>query len=322
MKAVVLEEKNKLSYKTISAFSDEKGKVLVDIKATALNHRDVWIMKGMYPGIKYPIILGSDGAGIYNNKSVIFNPSINWGVNEAFQSKDFNIIGLPNNGTFAEQILLDETQLFPMPAHLDFITAAALPLAGLTAFRVLFSRCKLKKNERVLISGIGGGVALLAFQFSVAIGAEVYVTSSDDSKIDKAIQMGAKGGANYKEKDWQKKLQKEVGGFDVIIDSAGGNGFENLLKITNFGARVGIYGGTRGAVPNLSPQLIFWKQLSILGSTMGSDDDFENMLIFVNQNNIIPIVDKVFSFAECKEAFDYMDSGKQIGKIVLIPNKV
>ncbi len=317
MKAIVLESKNKLSYKSFESHKAD-GKVVVDIKAAALNHRDVWIMKGMYPGIKYPIILGADGAGVYKNQAVIFNPSINWGINPAFQGKDFEIIGLPNNGTFAEQILIDETQLFPMPSHLDFKSAAALPLAGLTAFRVLFSRCKLKKGERVLISGIGGGVALFAFQFAVALGANVYVTSSDDAKIEKAIQMGAKGGVNYKEDDWHKKIQKEAGGFDVIIDSAGGNGFQNLLKIANFGARIGIYGGTRGAVPNLSPQLIFWKQLSILGSTMGSDDDFENMLNFVNQNHITPIVDKIFSFSECNDAFEYMESGKQFGKIVLI----
>ena len=317
MNAVVLEAKDQLAYKKWPRIEATGDEVVVDMKASALNHRDVWISKGMYPEIQFPVILGSDGAGIYQGEPVILNPSVHWNENPTYQPKDFEIIGMPNNGTFAEQILVQKEQLFPMPKHLNFESASALPLAGLTAYRTLFTRCQLKKNERVLISGVGGGVALFAMQFAIAAGAEVYVTSGSDEKIEKAIRLGARGGVNYKVDFWYKKLQKLTSGFDVIVDSAGGEGFTNLLKVADFGARIGIYGGTRGNIPKVSPQLIFWKQISILGSTMGSTADFEQMLSFVNKNKITPIVDKIFYLSEYKLAFQYLEAGQQFGKIVM-----
>jgi NADPH:quinone reductase-like Zn-dependent oxidoreductase len=204
-----------------------------------------------------------------------------------------------------------------MPAHLSFEEAAALPLAGLTAYRALFSRAQLQAGEKVLISGIGGGVALFACQFAIAAGAEVYVTSSAQEKIDKAIRMGAKGGANYTEEKWAKPFGKAVGGFDVIIDSAAGDGFGNLVKLCNPGARIVIYGGTRGPWNGVSPQIVFWKQLNIMGSTMGSSEEFQAMIDFVSRHKIIPIIDGIYPIEKAAEAFDRMNQGLQFGKIVL-----
>ncbi len=194
--------------------------------------------------------------------------------------------------------------------------AAALPLAGLTAYRALFSRADLQKGEKVFISGIGGGVALFALQFALANGNEVYVSSSSPEKIEKAIALGAKAGFNYKDDDMHKQVLKSVGGMDVIIDSAAGSGFEKLVNITAKGARISIYGGTRGKA-TFSPQKLFWNQASILGTTMGSDSDFTNMLAFVNEYKVKPVIDQVYSINEIGAAMSRMKEGAQFGKIVL-----
>ncbi len=293
------------------------GEVMVDIAAAALNHRDVWITKGQYPGIKYPTILGSDGAGRIGDREVIINPSFDWGDNPAVQSAEYHILGLPRDGTFAEQVVVPADKVYDKPAHLTMPQAAALPLAGLTAYRALFTRAQVRAGERVLISGVGGGVALFACQFALAAGAEVYVTSSSEEKIAKAVALGAQGGANYRTEDWAKTLGKETGGFDVIIDSAGGDGFKNLIRLCRPGARIAFYGGTRGKFPALSPQVLFWKQVSILGSTMGNDAEFAAMVDLVREKEIVPVVDSTYALADGQAAFDRMDQGLQFGKIIL-----
>ena len=312
-----------------------KNEVVIHIRAAALNHRDLFITQGQYAGIQLPVILGSDGAGELDSsvassfavttadkkatadKKVIIYPALEWGDNPNFQSKNFRVLGMPENGTFAEQICIPRANIFPMPGHLSWEQAAALPLAGLTAWRTLFSRCQLKKEERVLITGIGGGVALTALQLAVAAGAEVFVTSGSDAKIERAVALGAKGGANYREAGWEKQLKQEAGGFDVIIDSAGGDGFALFPSLCNLGARVGFYGGTLGKVNGLSLQPLFWKQISLLGSTMGSPQEFKAMLAFVQKHEIVPVVDSVFALSEGAKAFEKMGKGDQFGKIVM-----
>ncbi len=319
MKAVVLHKEN--SYPEYSNFNIEpkyKNKEKIKIIAAALNHRDLWIVKGQYAGIKYPIILGSDGMGIYQGRRVIINPGQYWGNDERVQSKNFKILGLPDHGTLAENVYTEKQFIYDVPQYLSDMEAAALPLGALTAYRALFVKGNAKKNEKILISGIGGGVALFVLQFAKAANMEVYVTSSSEEKIQKAISLGAKGGVNYNEDNWTKQLKDISGGIDLIIDSAAGGGFKNFLKIINPGGRIVIYGGTRGKISDLIPQIIFWKQLSILGSTMGSDKDFRNMLDYVEKNEIHPVIDSIFTMKDQEEAFKRMESGAQFGKIVLI----
>ena len=239
------------------------------------------------------------------------------GDKETHPSAQYSILGMPKHGTFAQFISAAKDRIHHKPEHLSSHEAAALPLAGLTAYRAVFSKGQLQKGEKVFINGIGGGVALLAAQFALAAGAEVHVSSSSDEKIEKAIALGAKEGVNYKTADW-KQVSKSIGNsFNLIIDSAGGEGFGNLLKLAAPGGRIAVYGGTRGAIPKISPQLIFWKQLSILGTSMGSDTDFEKMLAFVSEHKIKPLIDSVYSLEQGADAFQRMSEGKQFGKIVL-----
>ena len=306
----------------------ENGEVLVQIKAAALNHRDNWIRKGKYAGLKFPIILGSDGAGIvveaFNDedqhwigKEVIINPSMNWGDNDNFQGPEFEILGLPNNGTFAQFVKVKATQLFLKPNHLSFEQSAAFPLAGLTAFRALFTKANLQPKEKVLIAGVGGGAATFAMLWAINAGAQVYVTSSSDEKIKQALTLGAKGGVNYKTEGWADEIKSLSNGIDVIIDSALGDGFEHHFKYTNPGTRIVFFGATAGDLPSLNPRIIFWKQIQILGTTMGNAKEFEAMVEFINKHKIIPVVDEVFKLNDINDAFLAMENAKQFGKIVL-----
>ncbi|HND88489.1 MAG TPA: zinc-binding dehydrogenase [Saprospiraceae bacterium] len=295
----------------------QPGEGIVHLHAAALNHRDVYITQGKYAGIELPCVLGSDGAGEYEGRRVLIFPSLHWGDDPRAQGRHFRVLGMPDPGTFAEQIAVPLSHLYPVPEHLSWEEAAALPLGGLTAWRVLMTRCQLRPGERVLVSGIGGGVALFALQFAVAAGAEVWVTSSRPEKIERAVALGAKGGADYRAEGWDKVLKAAAGGFDVVIDAAGGEGFAAFAGLCNPGGRIGIYGGTAGRISGLSPQIVFWKQLSILGSSMGDAADFEQMLDFVGRHAIRPVVDAVFPLAEGNAALRRLDEGAQFGKVVL-----
>ncbi|MBX2840615.1 MAG: zinc-binding dehydrogenase [Flammeovirgaceae bacterium] len=304
------------------------SEVLVKLKAAALNHRDVWVQKGLYPGMKLPCILGSDGAGTVEKvgrfvsnewfeKEVIINPGLNWGENALVAGKEFNILGMPKDGCFAEYVKIDQKYLYEKPLHLNFAEAAAIPLAGVTAYRALFTQSNLKKGEKVLITGIGGGVAIQTLLFARVLGCEVYVTSGSDEKIRKAVSLGATGGINYKLENWHKALFKEAGNFDVIIDSAGGENFGKLIDLAAPAGRITFYGGTSGNIGNIIPSKVFFKQLTIKGTTMGSSEDFQLMVDFVNQNKIKPVIDQVFPIKETEAALTKMENGDQFGKIVV-----
>lgn len=328
MKALVLSEKGRPpQWQEVPDIRPAAGEAVVRIHAAALNHRDVWIQKGQYAGLKYPIIPGSDGSGVvmpggdageWAGREVILNPALQWGKHSAYQDPaDFRILGLPDDGTLAEFVKVPVANLVRKPAHLSFEEAAALPLAGVTAYRALLTRARLQAGETVLITGIGGGVALFALQFAVAAQATVYVSSGSDQKVDRAMSMGAVGGANYRNPGWIDALRSLVGGFDVVIDGAAGDPFNDLLDLMAPGGRLAIYGATRGNVSNVVARRVFWKQLNILGSTMGSPADFAAMVAMVDQYGIKPVVDKVYPPEEGAAAFQRMDEGLQFGKIVV-----
>lgn len=332
MKALVITDKNQpLILQEIADPKAGPGEAVVRIHAAALNHRDVWIQKGQYAGLTYPIVPGSDGAGMvveaatgpeahdnWVGREVIINPSLSWGGHPAYQDPTtFRILGLPDNGTLAEYVKVPISNLVEKPAHLSFEEAAALPLAGLTAYRALMTRAQVQAGEKVLITGIGGGVAMFVFQFALAAGARVYVTSGSDEKLNKAMTMGATGAINYKNAGWVEQLRELAGGFDVTIDGAGGDGINDLFDLAAPGSRVVLYGATRGNPSNLVARRIFWKQLNVLGSTMGSPEDFGAMAGFVAKHTLRPVVDRIFGFEDGEAAFRWMEGEKQFGKIVV-----
>ena len=254
----------------------------------------------------------------WQGRQVIINPGLEWGDRPAAQSSNFRILGLPDDGTFAERVRVPAAALVAKPDGLDARHAAALPLAGLTGYRALFKRANLQGGERVLISGVGGGVAQFALQFAVAAGARVYVTSGSDAKIQQAVGLGAVSGVNYQSPDFAAQLKVQTEGlFDVIVDSAGGEGFSKLIDSAAPGGRIVFFGATRGNPPGFDMRKVFWKQLSILGSTMGSPEDFAEMIRFVDHHQIVPVADLTFPLAQGNEALEAMDSAEQFGKIVL-----
>ena len=327
MRAVQFTGPDQMSVVSVADPRPGEGEVVVALRAAALNHRDVWIKTGQYAGLKWPCIPGSDGAGVvtetgpgvdpaWAGREVVINASFHGGTEERAQGGQFQILGLPRDGTLAERIAVPVTQLAARPAHLDWREAAALPLAGLTAYRALFARARLQKGERVLVSGVGGGVATFALQFAVAAGAEVWVTSSSADKIARAVSRGARGGFDYTAADWPAQAAARAGAFDVIVDSAGGEGFGRLVDAAAPGGRIVFFGATRGDAA-LPVRKVFWRQISLLGSTMGSPADWTAMIAFVAEKHLRPVVSEVFPLARAAEAFALMERGGQFGKIVV-----
>jgi len=320
MKALVMNEiKQPLVLQERPSPKIGKGQAIVKLKTAALNRRDYWITQGLYPGIQCPVILGSDGAGTadFEQKEFIINPGYNWGEKQEAQSGDFKILGMPDDGTFVEEIAVPQQQLFAKPKHLSFEQAAALPLAGLTAYRALFKQGRLQSSQTVLITGIGGGVACMALKLAVAAGATVLVTSSSQTKIDKAISIGAAGGFLYTEKGYGSKVNEQFGPVHLIIDGAGGDGYGELVDIVCPGGTIVSYGITAGRSTKLELRQLYWKQLHLVGSTMGSPDDFAEMLDMVNKHKIEPVIDKVFDLNDGNKAFEKMNVSSQFGKLVL-----
>ena len=332
MKAIIFNQQlpSKISLGSAKEPVLKSGEALIRIKAAALNHRDEWSRQGLYPNLKDGVILGSDGAGIVERvfdeansfwvgKEVIINPSKNWGLNQKAQSKEFQILGMPENGTFAEYLAIPVDRLHAKPAHLSWEEAAALPLAGVTAFRALTYQGNVQAGEQVLVTGFGGGVAQFASQFAKAKGAILSVSSSRSSKLEKAKTSGTDFQFNYLEPDWTQKAIETTGGFDLIIDGAAGDTLGQLISICKPGGRIVFYGATMGNPGKVEVRRIFWNQLKIMGSTMGSDQDFLDMLAFVQEKKIYPVIDQVFALEDAEKAFDKMRAGDQLGKIVLIP---
>ncbi|WP_243292459.1 zinc-binding dehydrogenase [Bacillus sp. FJAT-47783] len=331
MKAIVLNETGgpkMLKMENRAIPKPSAGEVVIKLQYAALNRRDLFITYGLYPSMNLPSILGSDGAGVVvevgsgvtsvqNGQEVVINPGLNWGENDRFANADFRILGMPTNGTYAQYVVVRGENVFPKPKHLRFEEAAALPLAGVTAYRALFTRGELKEGETVLIPGIGSGVALYLLQMAVAAGANVFVTSSSEEKIEQAKNLGAKGGINYRNERWAKELKKTMGLADLIVDGVGGPGFNDLINVTAPGGRIVSFGATNGPVPECVMPKIFFKNMDIRGTTMGSPRDFQQMLSFYEQHELHPIIDRCYTLEEAKEALHYMEEGKNFGKITL-----
>jgi zinc-binding alcohol dehydrogenase/oxidoreductase len=335
MKAVVLRQPGPAESLRLEEIPDPApgaDEVVVRLKAAALNHRDVWIRSGTGAyagGFKRRVILGSDGAGevlsagsgadpALVGRAVVINPSLDWGDADAAQGPDFRILGLPDDGTYAQLIRVPASNVHAKPAALSFEEAAAIPLAALTAYRAVVSRARVQAGETVLVTGVGGGVSTFALQIAAHLGARVLVTSGSDAKLARARELGAAGGANYRTQEWTREIVKQSGGGpDVVIDSVGGDTFAGAIEILKPGGRIASYGATTGPVKDFVLRNLFWKQATVLGTTMGSAREFAAMLKLYDQGGLRPVVDRVFPLADAAAAHRRMEEAGQFGKIVL-----
>ncbi len=335
MKALVLNElggPENLVIQDIKEPEPAEGEVRIRIKRAALNRRDVWITVGKYPRVQLPSVGGSDGAGIVDSvglgvdsaiigSEVVIYPARNWGDDPRCGGKDFRVLGMPDQGTFAEAICVPVSDIAPKPAHLSWEQAAAIPLAGLTSWRALITHGEVCSGRKVLVTGIGGGVASFALLWAKFHGAEVYVTSGSNEKLEVARAIGAVDGVNYHDSEWDKAIRKMSGGIDVVIDSAGGAVMNNAMNTLNVGGRFIFFGATLGNPDEgLEMAKMFFKQARIQGTTMGMPSEFRSMLEFVQQHKIEPVLDQVFPLECAVAAHQRMWKSEQMGKIVLTIN--
>jgi zinc-binding alcohol dehydrogenase/oxidoreductase len=291
-----------------------EGEVLVELRAASLNHLDVWVRKGM-PSVPKPRILGADGAGVIagTGERVVINPAI-------ISNGKMHIVGETMDGTHAERIAIPRAYLHPIPDGLSFEEAAAFPLVFLTAYRMLVTRARLQQGEWVLIWGIGGGVATAALAVAKALGAHAIVTSSSDEKLERARGLGADAVVNHATDDVVAAVKEQTGGgAHVIVDDVGDATWKRTLEAARAEARVVVCGATTGPNPPAALHRIWWKQLSILGSSMGTPEDFQGVYDLIAAGKARPVVDRVFPLAEARAAHERLEAGEQLGKIVLVP---
>jgi NADPH:quinone reductase-like Zn-dependent oxidoreductase len=332
MNAIQLVETGPPEVLTLTSVPDPvpgPAEVVVELRAAALNRRDVFVRKGVAPS-PLPVIPGSDGAGVVRTlgsgvsgvaegDEVVIFPSLGWGGGEAAPQPGFRILGGPDDGTYAELIRIPAENVMPKPKRLSWEEAAALPLAGLTAWRALISRAGLRPGETVLVLGIGGGVATFALHIARAAGARVIVTSSSDDKLSRAADLGAAAGVNYTSDDWVEQVKGQSGGgVDVVVDSVGST-WADSVNCLRPGGRLVVFGGTGGGKVEMMVRPVTMGQVSVLGTTMGSARDFAGLLRAVDTQRWTPVVDSVRSLAEAAAAHRREEAGEHFGKLVLVP---
>ena len=334
MKAIRLHDlggPDSLSYEDVPEPEPGSGETVVRLHAAALNRRDVFATYGQYPGVKpdiLPCVLGSDGSGEVvargdgangpaEGTEVVINPALYWGDDPRKPGKEYRILGLPDDGTFAEFVKVPAESVFPKPSHLSHEEAAALPLGALTAYRALVTRGEVQEGETVVVPGIGSGVATFVVQMAAALGARVFVTSGSDEKIEKAKELGAEGGVTYNSEGWSKELKSMTGGVDLSVDHVGGEAFDALISLARPGGRIVIFGATAGPAPKVTTIRISLKNLDVLGTAMGTNEEFGAMLDLYAEYGLKPVINETFPLEDTSAAMKHMEDGTGMGKIVL-----
>jgi NADPH:quinone reductase-like Zn-dependent oxidoreductase len=288
------------------------GELLIELRAASLNHLDVWVRKGL-PSVPKPRILGADGAGVVagTDERVVINPGIE-------HDGRISVVGEHMDGTHAELVAVPKDYVHPIPADLSFEEAAAFPLVFETAYRMLVTKAKLEPDEWVLIWGIGGGVATAALAITKALGARAVVTSSSDAKLGRARDLGADAAVNHDTEDIPARV-KEItgGGAHVVVEHVGEATWARSLNAAAQEGRIVVCGATTGPNPPAGLHRIWWKQLAVLGSSMGTRADFQGAYDLIAAGKAKPVVDEVFPLAEAAAAHARLEAGEQLGKIVL-----
>jgi NADPH:quinone reductase-like Zn-dependent oxidoreductase len=314
------------------------GEVRVAIRAAALNRLDIFVRNGI-PGVPLPQIPGGDGAGVVDalgegvsgltpGDRVLLQPGVSDGSCEFCRAGQqslcvtYRILGEHLPGTFAEAIVVPAGNVFPIPEGLSMAQAAAFPLAYQTAWRMIVGRAAVRAGETVLIHGVGGGVAWAAMEIALLAGARVLATTSGPEKAQRAREAGAELVVDYAQEDVGQAVRRHTGkrGADVIVDTVGETTWMTSLRSAARGGRIVTCGATSGPNPKEEIRLLFWKQLSILGSTMANDHEFRALYDAVAAGKLKPRVDRTFPLSQARAAYAYMEEGRQHGKIVLVPD--
>lgn len=323
MQAFVLEF-GELKLKEMPEPAAGKNEVVVKLKSAGLNRRDLFI-PNRRGSDKEALILGSDGAGIIDSigedvstvkvgDEVIINPSLRWEENTTAPPASFDILGMPDHGTFAEKIVLSENQVEKKPKHLSWDEAGVLALSALTGYRAVVTKGEISAGDTLFIPGAGSGVSTYMIQFAKSLGAKVIVTSRSDEKLDQARNLGADITIPT-ESDWNKELEDEV--IDLVIDSVGAATFNRSLEVLKKGGRIVIFGATTEDNIDLNLREFFYGQYQLFGSTMGSREELRELLELMDNSELHPVVDKVFPLTETEKAFEYLQDGGQFGKVAL-----
>jgi zinc-binding alcohol dehydrogenase/oxidoreductase len=294
------------------------GQVLIELRAASLNHLDLWIRKGL-PSVPKPRILGADGAGLVVSGDgfapgdrVVINPGHDLGNGR------IAVVGEHSDGTHAELIAVPSSQVYPLPDSIDFEAAAAFPLVFETAYRMLATKAHLQEGEWVLVWGIGGGVSTATLAIAKALGARVIVTSASEDKLARARELGADATFDHAADDVVAGVRDVTGGgAHVVVDNVGEATWKRSLEAARPNGRICVCGATTGPNPPANLHRIWWKQLTVFGSTMGSQADFEAVYELVKSGRAVPVVDKVFALSEAAAAHERLEAGEQLGKIVL-----
>lgn len=306
------------------------GHALVRLRAAALNRRDVSLRRRASTASMLPLIPGSDGAGEIAalgpgcngwqvGQAVVIYPALHWGSSIRRPVDGFRILGGPDPGTYAEAIVVPVENLFAKPENLSFVEAAAVPVAALTAWRAVMICGQVEPGDRVLVPGIGSGVATFAVQIAKLAGATVFVTSHCDDKLARARVLGADGVANYRTTDWVAIIRDLTHGegVDVLIDSVGSPTVTAAQPLLRVGGRLVTFGATGGAEVSLDLRWLYSRYISVIGTTLGSPWDFAQVVTLLGSGRIKPVIDRVFPLAEAAAAQRYLESGEQFGKVVL-----
>ncbi|MBI5343127.1 MAG: zinc-binding dehydrogenase [Deltaproteobacteria bacterium] len=313
------------------------GQVRVHVRAGALNRLDLFVRNGI-PGIPValPHVLGSDGAGVVDSvgpgasrvkpgDEVVLNPGINCGRCEFCLKGEhslcvtFHLIGEHIAGTYAEYVVAPEINAYPKPAQLSWEEAAAFPLTFLTAWRMLVTKAGAKPGETLLIIGIGSGVGIAALQIAKMLGLNVWVTSGSGEKLARAKELGADAGIDHSAGGFSREVRRLTGkrGVDIVLDSVGKATWKESIVSLAKGGRLLTCGATTGPNPEEDIARIFWNQLTVCGSTMGTHGEFSDMLRMFRDGRLRPVVDSVFPLSQAKEALQRLEEKRQFGKIVL-----
>jgi NADPH:quinone reductase-like Zn-dependent oxidoreductase len=304
------------------------GEVVIDVRAAALNRRDAWIWT-QPDYCRLPVTLGSDGAGrvavlgsgvegLAVGDEVVFDPTLNWGEREECPSAEFDILGGPTDGSFAERVIVSAASVAPKPARLSWEEAAALNLAGLTAWRAAVTCGQVDAGKSMLVTGAGSGVSTFVVQIAAALGARVFVTSSGEEKIARAFSLGALGGVSYRDPDWPSLVRELAGGpLDVAIDSYGGSSLAGALKTLRWGGVAVSFGDTGGSETTFDTADVYWSWRRILGTSMGSPREYRRLLAHVETASWRPAIDSVYPLTEIDAAAARLNAPQRFGKVVV-----